>query len=344
VVVNSFALPGGTLYITANPGNNAITIRRMAPGSDSDVVLLNNVPIFTGTLESIAGGIQIVHDSDVDDVFNNGTAVPTGENDTLFLDFSNGNPFPAGGVTFMAASGGNNLIRANADANYVLGDTGLAIGGLGTVTLANVANANLAGGPSNNLFTLSNWSGFATIDGGGASDTVQVAAGTVLTSHLTLANVQTVQVSGGTLTVDSNFSVASLQNQVQGTLTLAQGVTLTSNVLNAGNLNPGGASPGAATIAGNFTQTSTGVLNIRLGGLNQFDQLNVTGQATLDGTLSVMLVNGYSPNVGDSFPILTYAAETGDFATATGLNLGNGKKLNRQLGANSLVLVTVSSP
>jgi hypothetical protein len=44
----------------------------------------------------------------------------------------------------------------------------------------------------------------------------------------------------------------------------------------------------------------------------------VNGTATLDGTLTVTLVNGYTPATGDSIAVLTSTAESGTFATLTG--------------------------
>jgi hypothetical protein len=43
--------------------------------------------------------------------------------------------------------------------------------------------------------------------------------------------------------------------------------------------------------------------------------------ATLDGTLTVNLINGFTPNPGDRFPILVFSAATGGFAT-TNLPVG----------------------
>jgi hypothetical protein len=39
----------------------------------------------------------------------------------------------------------------------------------------------------------------------------------------------------------------------------------------------------------------------------------VTGQANLAGKLQIDLVNGYTPNSGDSFTIITFATRNGDF-------------------------------
>ena len=44
----------------------------------------------------------------------------------------------------------------------------------------------------------------------------------------------------------------------------------------------------------------------------------------LDGALNVSLLNGYTPAVPDIFPILTFVSHSNDFATKSGLLLGNG--------------------
>jgi hypothetical protein len=66
-------------------------------------------------------------------------------------------------------------------------------------------------------------------------------------------------------------------------------------------------------------QTADGVLNIELGGTGpgaDYDQLVVNGQATLGGTLNVVLLNGYVPSSGDQFRILTFSGRNGTtFAT-----------------------------
>jgi hypothetical protein len=80
-------------------------------------------------------------------------------------------------------------------------------------------------------------------------------------------------------------------------------------------------SSGVLTIVGNYTQAADGVLNIELGGLTpatEFDQLKVSGSATLDGTLDVSTINGFIPGSGDSFQVLTYVSRTGEFGTVNG--------------------------
>ena len=72
--------------------------------------------------------------------------------------------------------------------------------------------------------------------------------------------------------------------------------------------------PARFNISGNYTQESTGAYDVAVGGLaagSQFGQLNVTRQASLDGALSVSLINGYTPPQGDSYPILTFGTGAG---------------------------------
>jgi alpha-L-arabinofuranosidase len=70
------------------------------------------------------------------------------------------------------------------------------------------------------------------------------------------------------------------------------------------------------TATGAFTQTSAGTLQSLLGGPpagNLFGTLTVGGTATLAGTLSATVTNGYSPSLNDGFSVASYAAESGAF-------------------------------
>ncbi|MBN2561979.1 MAG: hypothetical protein JXQ75_13725 [Phycisphaerae bacterium] len=73
--------------------------------------------------------------------------------------------------------------------------------------------------------------------------------------------------------------------------------------------------------ASDYVQGATGTLFIELAGTTQdteYDRLHVTGTATLDGELHVEPIDGYLPQVGDRFTILTANTVTGQFATVTG--------------------------
>jgi hypothetical protein len=99
--------------------------------------------------------------------------------------------------------------------------------------------------------------------------------------------------------------------------------TISGNVANAGMLMPG---TGAMTINGNYTQTGTGVYLAGLGGLfaGQFSQLNISGSASLAGSLNVSLVNSFVVNLGDSFFIMTFNSLTGTFSSLNLPSLASG--------------------
>jgi hypothetical protein len=347
VAVASFIMPG-TLFIPTNLGNNVITISRQSAAMQVDVVQLNGITVFVGSLASISGGIQIGNQGARDETTR---VLPDVENDTLIVDYSKGDPVPTGGISFDAAPGGTNTIEVNADANHSLGDSSLRISGntVGpdTIALENVNVAKLTAGPSNDTFTLQNWTGSTTITGGTGTNALVVAAGTVNTSSLSISHVQSLGVTGGTLNVDSSFSaIPVVMIQSAGTLELQNGVTLTANVTNSGTLSLGSATQTAgATIAGNYTQTGTGILDVKLGGTGagQFDQLRVTGNVLLAGTLDVSLVNSFVPATGDSFQIITFmGALTGDFTTKNFPALGGGKMFATSSGSGSYTLSVVT--
>ena len=98
-----------------------------------------------------------------------------------------------------------------------------------------------------------------------------------------------------------------------------------------GQLAPGD-SPGMTTIVGSYTQSSDGVLEIEIAGINadvpEFDQLKVSETATLNGELRVVLLDGYVPTIGHEFAIITAATITGNFQTLTLPPLAEGIRWN----------------
>jgi hypothetical protein len=88
---------------------------------------------------------------------------------------------------------------------------------------------------------------------------------------------------------------------------------VTGSVVNAGTQAPG-SSIGQKTVTGSFAQQSSGVFELELGGTIDFDRLVVAGDVTLQGTLDVTAVSGYSLQPGDLFEFITCGgARTGTF-------------------------------
>ena len=108
-----------------------------------------------------------------------------------------------------------------------------------------------------------------------------------------------------------------------GSIEVAQaGIAFT----NAGLIAPGN-SPGTITIKGDFVQTATGRLAVEIGGTRpgeDFDLLNISGRATLAGTIELDLLNNFLPQAGGSFDVVNSASLVGDFQS---LILPNGQVL-----------------
>ncbi|MEK9136774.1 MAG: Ig-like domain-containing protein, partial [Bacteroidota bacterium] len=147
-------------------------------------------------------------------------------------------------------------------------------------------------------------------------------AGTVEARSGTLSLSNYSQTGGAIILVGGNITSGTTLN-IQGGILTGVG-TVTANVLNAGRVSVG-LSPGTLAISGSYSQTSTGVLDIEIGGLSAglFDKLTISGSATLAGTLNITLINGFVPSAGDSLQVMTFGSRSGFFTTINGLGIGN---------------------
>jgi len=91
--------------------------------------------------------------------------------------------------------------------------------------------------------------------------------------------------------------------------------TVSGPLVNSAQVNPG-SGPGTLRIEGNYTQTSTGVLNLDLAGLapEAQDLLVVSGRAQLDGRLVTTLSGGFVPPSNRTFVVVTAGTREGTFA------------------------------
>jgi hypothetical protein len=132
-------------------------------------------------------------------------------------------------------------------------------------------------------------------------------------------------------------------NAEGGSMGGAFGLTLSGVTLaNAGRLRPG--SPlGTLPIAGSVAFAGTGSLDVELGGpaAGQFDRLQLSGSAALDGTLRVALANAFVPEPGQTFEVLTFGSRSGAFSSVELPTLGNGTRLEASLGTGKLLLTVV---
>ena len=153
--------------------------------------------------------------------------------------------------------------------------------------------------------------GFATDNGG----TIESAQGDFLFGALQQGNGGTIFLNGGNIS-------AAIVTLNAGSLTGAG--TITGDVTNLGAfVRPGGTGgTGIIAITGKYTQTSGGALAVELSGPvagTDYDQLTVTGTATLDGRLDVALLAGFTPGSGATFTVVDGGGISGTFSPTTGL-------------------------
>ena len=142
----------------------------------------------------------------------------------------------------------------------------------------------------------------------------------------------TINISAGSLTIDNfvnNFGTVTLTNNttlntaptfVNRTGGLVQGVGTVdaTTFINQGNVGPGN-SPDILVINGDLDLDPTSVLDFEIGGTTPgptgHDQIVVTGNVTLDGTINATLFGGFTPSDGNIFDIILGTIVGGSFAT-----------------------------
>lgn len=135
---------------------------------------------------------------------------------------------------------------------------------------------------------------------------------------------------------------------------LTGAAALTANVTNNGGVfEPGGPTAGLVTISGDagvfslYSQNAGGSLRMQIGGATPgtaHDQIQAATNFSLNGGLNLQLINGFQPNVGDSFTIMTCGGlRSGTFTRVSGTQLPGGKQFVVQYNSNSVVLSVVSN-
>jgi autotransporter-associated beta strand protein len=125
------------------------------------------------------------------------------------------------------------------------------------------------------------------------------------TGTLTLSGINTysglTKVNGGAIAVNGSIAGNAQVNSggtLKGTGTIGGTITV-----NAGGVLAPGASPESLSV-GALMMMPGSMIAMEIGGTtpaSQYDQLLATGAVAFDGTLAVSLINGFSPNVGDTF-------------------------------------------
>lgn len=161
---------------------------------------------------------------------------------------------------------------------------------------------------------------------------------------ITLAGTNTY--TGGTTVVAGKLIVNGSivgTTVVQSSASLAGSGTLSGSatIQNGGTLAPGN-SAGLLTFGDDLTLQAGSITTIELGGLAaaEFDRVSVEDVITFGGTLKLSLINGFVPQVGDSFQLFQdFNSQSGTFSSVVFTNPGFAGSLNYATGTFSIIAV-----
>jgi hypothetical protein len=186
-----------------------------------------------------------------------------------------------------------------------------------------------------NLGTVNVEQGVLNLSTAANSGMLTVAPGTSLGANSYIQNAGSTVLNGGTLNGDT-YSINA------GALTGTG--TIDASVSNGGQLIPGGTgASGVLTINGTYTQTANGALDIDIGGTtagSQYDQLVVSGTASLGGAFNIATLGSFATALGNTFQVLTFGSPVGNFRAYNGTSLASGLFLAPVFTASRLTLDT----
>ncbi len=279
-----------------------------------------------------------------------GTIVQTGTGN-LALHSDNQEP-----TVLNIESGGSYLIESDSGvSNDYGGETQINNSGVIEKTAGTGTSTILVNGTLSNTGTIEADSGTLSL----AATIAQISQGALTAGTWNAESGATLEFPSGTsittnegnITLDgAGATIAAISglSSSSGSFSLASGASFTTSgdFGNTGTLTIGAGS--TLTVNGNYSQGSAGSLTIGIGGAtsgNEYGQLNVAGSATLAGSVNASTASGFTPSAGASFPIVTYASETGgDSMSFTGVNSGAVSILQPVVGPTNIVLTTVTSP
>ena len=259
---------------------------------------------------------------------------------------------------FVGYSGsGNSLTLTNAGTvlatNIVVGVIASSTGNVVIVSGGCLYATNSAGGGALNILygALNLNSGTVAVDRllltNGVNSVFTFNGGTLNSGGSAVNNGSIFQVGNGTsaATLDLLGGAHGFANDLfidTNAMLIGTG-SITGAITDAGLIAPGN-SVGVITDTGDLTMLGSGGLTMELGGTNtwQYDQFDLTGALTFGGTLTVSLLNGYTPQPGDRFDLFDFGSGSGAFGQINLPALSWGGYWNTNSLCSSGVIFAVS--
>ena len=156
----------------------------------------------------------------------------------------------------------------------------------------------------------------------------------------------------GVTAVDGSLEVGNATGKEQPkALTLVAGTlegagSISAHITSTGAVTAGDSTdaPGTLKVTGSYTQDGTGTLNISFDA-TAHSELEVTGNAKLNGTLNIVLPKAFTPPAGKKYTILEASGGvTGHFSKSTGIKIDSTKHFEIEYSPDDVKLVVESGP
>ena len=376
----SILLIGGAYAFTLNgavsiAGGSQLAGYDTATGSATNAIVYNGVVSGAGGLTDESAGTYT--DLNAANTFSGGTNIYAGKY-VVGIDSTvdaNGNTtsgaFGTGTIYF---SNTGSILSAGTSAHtvtnpIVMGYSTATFGGSGALTftgsvnldgaktlaVTNTAGTTFTGNVSNGSITKTGTGPLALNSPTGNTFTGGVVLGTATAGNIGTLFVNNASGSGtGAGGVFIGATSATVYSTLAGGLFTIAGPTSIYGRLSPGNGGLTAATAGIGSIGtANFTTTltlasgTTSSLYLEVGGTNSYDQLNVGGTLTLNGTVFIATANGYSFQNGDSFTLATATGgiTQGTFTfNTTGATLASGVTLTETVTGTQIIVTAVPEP
>lgn len=268
-----------------------------------------------------------------------------------FIDLESGSTLQVNGnvsnsaqlTTSYYGNGGNTMLIGGRLTNGLTGTFSLGgvsdIANIGSVVnqgamyIASGATLNVVGGPNPVGSVLSGFTNTGIVN---------------ISQGATLASSNNYVQTAGQTTVDGSLSVSG-----RGMVNLVGGAvygngTISGPVISNAAINIGDSlrTIGQLSFMGNYTQGAHGSLTFDIAGsaFGEYDQLNITGHAQLNGLMTIDLLHGFVPDLGNIFDIMNFANESGTFSLVNGLPINGQEHFNLEYNPTNLTLDVVAGP
>lgn len=353
----------GTIALT---GNSCVVLNEPSTLTGSGKMTMASTTCIYGSGEAFTNASTIegsgsIGDSNPMPITNTGTILANQKSALLIVPnsagFTNtGKLLVNNGSTLMIHAPFNSLSSAGTLTSGTYTVTGTL--GLPGAVVTNDAAITLTGAAAEIQNTSTGTNTLSALASNATTGTLSLQSGQALATSTNYSNSgKTTVGASSSFTVGGTYTQLAGTTTVYGTVTAPAGFslekgsllgkgTIVSAVTSNASVTAGDSStkPGKLAITGSYTQQSEGTLNISLGGTaaGTFGELATTNGVSLTGTLSLKLINGFVPAVGDTFTILTGSAVSGTFTTVKGESINSGEHFEVNYNGNSVTLTVAS--